>query len=73
MRVFRANFAGAVLLIAGAPFLVAAPVAAQNRNPPRCSEYCWWERHEECWITPDAGNRFGHRDEICEERFPHEP
>lgn len=73
MRVFRADLAGAVPLTAGALFLIAAPVAAQNQNPPRRSEYCWWEWYQECWISPDAGNCFGHRDEVCEERRHREP
>lgn len=71
-KIFWTNLIGALLLSAGAVFLVAAPVDAQNQDPPRCSEYCWWEWHEECWITPDAGNCFGNRDEICEERCHHE-
>lgn len=70
MKTFWTNIAGALLLTAGALFLLAAPVAAQDEEP-RCFEYCWWEWHEECWITPDAGHCFGHWDEVCEKRCHH--
>ena len=70
MKIFLANIVAAVLLTAGAVFLVAAPAAAQD-DEPQCSEYCWWEWHEECFVTPDAGQCFGHWDEICERRCHH--
>ena len=49
MKTFWTNLVGALLLTAGAVFLVAAPVAAQN-----CMLICqrvWWV---ECTVTPDG-------------------
>jgi len=70
MRIFLANIVAAVLLTAGAVFLAAAPVAAQD-DEPECEEFCWWEWHEECFVTPDAGWCSGHLDEVCEIRCHH--
>ena len=48
---FRPNLAGAVPLTAGALFLVAAPVAAQN-----CMRVCRCARSVECTVTPGGAD-----------------